>query len=78
MTDSDSEGEPGPEESGEILFGLLTDLKVRGRLSATDACVLSYWIVLSGVAHPSLKKMAKQPGDKTLDDTVITSIAPLA
>ena len=55
MADSDSEGEPGPEEAGEILFALLTDLKIRAKLSATDACVLSYWIVLSGVSHPSLK-----------------------
>ena len=62
--DSDSEGEPCPDEAGQILFALLTDLKIRGTISATDACGLSYWIVLSGATHPSLKKLAKQPGDE--------------
>ena len=64
MCDSDSEGEPGPEEAGEFLFALLTDLKVRSKLTAIDACVLSYWIVLSGANHPSLNNLAKEPGDK--------------
>ena len=60
---SDDEGEPGQEEASEILFGLLTDLKLRSKLSATDVCVLSYWAVLAGAQGASLRKLAKEPGD---------------
>ena len=74
MTDSDSEGEPGPEEAGELVFSLLNDLKVRAKISATDACILPYWIVLVGATNKSLGKLAKEPDDKTLGATVIISI----
>ena len=52
-----------PEEASDILFDLLVDLKLRSKISATDACVIAYWSVLSGSPGKGLKKLAKRPGD---------------
>ena len=59
----DLDDEPTADEARDILFDLLCDLKMRSKLTATDACILAYWAVLSGADGPSLRKLQKAPGD---------------
>ena len=49
------------DDAREILYELIVDLKVRSKISATDACILSYWAVMAGASGESLKKLAKPP-----------------
>ena len=60
--ESSSDEDLYEEASGQCLFDLLVDLKLRGVLFATDVCKLSYWAAMSG-AKGHVKKLAKEPGD---------------
>lgn len=65
-------GSRGPQEdleedevadAGRCLYEKILALKMSGKLSATDACVLAYWASKAGAQGP-VAKLAKAPGDE--------------
>jgi len=58
--DSDVE-EIDPEDAGAQLLDLLVDLKVQGKLSATNCCLISFWAARAGAAG-GVQQLGKAPG----------------
>ena len=51
-------------EAAQELAGYIADLKYQGTLSAKQCCILSWWVVKSGVDCEALEMLAKAPGDR--------------
>ena len=52
------------EEAGDELFELLIDLKSRGKISAVDACLISFWCKAAGGVG-KFSGLARRPGLST-------------
>ena len=52
------------DETGEHLYAYLTELKMEGRLSARQACILAYSAGRAG-AHGAVSKLGQRPGLQT-------------
>jgi len=51
-SDSESDGEPSPEEAGDCLADLLIELKHKAVLSAKQCCTIAYWCDKAGARGP--------------------------
>ena len=60
-SDDEEEADDTPEHAGEQLGALLTDLKISGKMSATNCCLIAYWASRAG-AIGIAQDLGKAPG----------------